>query len=143
MPLTQRQLKQIFLSSLLTLFTMTAYAQMNTEQSITKLEPLSSIQKNPETKDAIVKRTKELEEKINTAVKGLRIQLRDNSKRNKFDNELAAILYSETDRNLAQLKMKDIIHSEESIVLEPGTDLEAASQLSEKLIHIQNQLSNF
>ena len=114
-------------------------AQLNTS-GISKLERNSAIQENP-SKEMIIERTKEIEQQINLTVSSLRTKLNNQNNRERFDRDFAETLYTENNRILASINIKEVLHSKQSIILEPGTDLKAANNLLEMLKNIENQLN--
>jgi hypothetical protein len=126
------------------IFIKAVYAQNQNIQSntsgISKLERNSEIQKNP-SKELIIEHTKEIEHKINSSISSLRTKLNNQNNRDRFDRDFAGTLYTESNNILPAIKIKEVLHSKQSIILEPGTDLEAASNLLEMLKNIENQLN--
>jgi len=135
---------QILLTAILSIIFISAvYAQdMSNQQSngIGKLERISETKKNP-SKEMIVMQTKEIEQKMNLSVASIRIKLNNQNKRERFDREFAQVLYTETNSLLPALKIKEVLHTEQSIYLEPGTDLESANKILELLKNVENQLN--
>jgi hypothetical protein len=126
------------------IFINAVYAQNQNIQpntlGVSKLERNSEIQKNP-SKELIIERTKEIEHKINSSISSLRTKLNNQSNRERFDRDFAGTLYTESNNILPAIKIKEVLHSKQSIILEPGTDLKAANNLLEMLKNIENQLN--
>jgi len=125
------------------IFISAVYSQdMSGQQNnaIGKLERIGEIKKNP-SKEMIVIRTKEIEQKMNLTVTALRTKLNNQNKKERFDREFAGTLYTEINKMLPDLKIKEVLHSEQTISLEPGIDLEAADKVIEMLRNIENQLN--
>jgi hypothetical protein len=113
--------------------------QMNTS-GISKLERNPEIQNNP-SKEMIIERSKEIEQQINLTVSSIRTKLNNQNNRDKFDRDFAGTLYTESINILPAIKIKEVLHSKQSIIIEPGTDLKAANNLLEMLKNIENQLN--
>ena len=134
----------LIIAALSIIFINAVYAQNQNIQpntlGISKLERNSEIQKNP-SKELIIERTKEIEHKINSSISSLRTKLNNQNNRDRFDRDFAGTLYTESNNILPEIKIKEVLHTKQSIILEPGTDLEAASNLLEMLKNIENQLN--
>lgn len=126
------------------IFIKAVYAQNQNIQpntlGVSKMERNSEIQNNP-SKELIIERTKEIEQQINLTVSSLRTKLNNQSNRDRFDRDFAGTLYTESNNILPAIKIKEVLHSKQSIILEPGTDLKAANNLLEMLKNIENQLN--
>jgi len=136
---------QILLIAVLSIIFINAvYAQNQSIQpnttGISKLERNVEIQNNP-SKEMIIERTKEIEQQVNLTVSSLRSKLNNQNNRDRFDRDFAGTLYTESNNMLPAIKIKEVLHSKQSIILEPGTDLKAANNLLEMLKNIENQLN--
>ena len=134
----------VIIAVLSIIFINAVYAQNQNIQAnstgISKLERNSAIQSNP-SKEMIIERTKEIEQQINLTVSSLRTKLNNQSNRERFDRDFAGTLYTDSNNMLAAIKIKEVLHSKQSISLEPGINLKAADQLYEMLKNIENQLN--
>ena len=136
---------QILIIAVLSIIFINAvYAQNQSIQpnttGISKLERNVDIQNNP-SKEMIIERTKEIAQQINLTVSSLRTKLNNQSNRDRFDRDFAGTLYTESNNTLPAIKIKEVLHSKQSIIIEPGTDLKAANNLLEMLKNIENQLN--
>ena len=136
---------QILIIAVLSIIFINAvYAQNQSIQpnttGISKLERNVDIQNNP-SKEMIIERTKEIEQQINLTVSSLRTKLNNQNNRERFDRDFAETLYTENNRILASINIKEVLHSKQSISLELGTDLKAADKVLEMLKNIENQLN--
>lgn len=125
------------------IFINAVYAQNQNIQpntGISKLERNVEIQNNP-SKEMIIERTKEIEQQINLTVSSLRTKLNNQNNRERFDRDFAGTLYTESNNTLPAIKIKEVLHSKQSIILELGTDLKAANKVLEMLKNIENQLN--
>jgi hypothetical protein len=107
---------------------------------ISKLERNSENQNNL-SKEMIIERTKEIAQQINLTVSSLRTKLNNQNNRERFDRDFAGTLYTESNNMLPAIKIKEVLHSKQSIILEAGTDLKAANKVLEMLKNIENQLN--
>jgi hypothetical protein len=134
----------VIIAVLSIIFINAVYAQNQNIQpntsGISKLERNSEIQNNP-SKEMIIERTKEIEQQINLTVSSLRTKLNNQNKRERFDRDFAGTLYTESNNMLPAIKIKEVLHYKQSIILEPGTDLKAANIVLEMLKNIENQLN--
>ena len=96
------------------IFINAVYAQnQNIQQNtsgISKLERNTAIQNNP-SKEMIIERTKEIEQQINLTVSSLRTKLNNQNNRERFDRDFAETLYTENNRILASINIKEVLNS--------------------------------
>jgi hypothetical protein len=134
----------LIIAALSLIFINAVYAQNQSVQlntsGISKLERNSEIQNNP-TKEMIIERSKEIEQQINLKVSSIRTKLNNQNNKDRFERDFAGTLYTESINILPAINVKEVLHSKQSIIIEPGTDLDAANNLLEMLTNIENQLN--